>query len=631
MKRLFSSISFWQYLAALLALCMVTAPFSIYNQLVDKGPSWLGLDVSWKMTLNYAFMKHWVWGKDILYTYGPLASLSTRIGWGISRWGFALFDGFMVVNFYFVFIDFIRNNKNRFLAVAILICTMLVVNQFFGSDLSWVMLFFIIFWMTKTFYDQRPLYLSMLIILTVLAFYIKMNTGLIAMLFLCFHFTNLFIYKKITPVKLLLCCVSFIALIIASAVLLHVSIINYIYGSSELIKGYNDTMYLDEDHHQIEHNLYLLFLAMLLWFLFKLWLQIKEKKYNLIMYTIACIIYIFLLQKQSILRNDLQHLYEYFSFAPLILLCAFTGIENKKPHLIYSLVIVLFALFFVSQNRTIDVALGRRITGPLTYIKQFSEYNSIPYINQQDKRYIPQRVLNNIGNKSVDVFPWDSEYALENRLNYKPRPVFQSFSVYTAALEKINYNYYVKQAPDIIIYNYDSIDDRYPLNDESLVNLFILNNYTLIDSFTSNERLRMVLQRNPRTNPLQFAQQKEEKFSLKDTLITDKSNFIKLDIQYNLMGKLMAFFYKPPHIKISYMREDGQWFTYKTSAELLKSGLFTGNLITNDNDYLSLITGKHATAIKKIKLDIDAAYFNKNGLMDAYFVIVNRDTALITK
>ncbi|MDB5087029.1 MAG: hypothetical protein JWR09_1023, partial [Mucilaginibacter sp.] len=593
MKKLFSSIFSWQCLAALLALLMVTTPFAIYNQLVDKGPSWLGLDVSWKMTLNYAFIKHWTWGKDLVYTYGPLASLSTRTGWGISRWAFMLFDAFLVVNFYFVFADFIKNNTNKLLAMAILICTLLVVNPCFGSDTSWVLLFFVIYWMMKTFYDQRPFFLAMLIVLTVLAFYIKMNTGLIAMVFLGGHFINLFVCKKITLVKLLICCVSFMVLLIASAVLLNVSIINYISGSLEIIKGYNDVMYLDEEHFHIEHNLYILFFALLLWFFYKLYWQIKEKKHSLIIYTIACILFIFLLQKQATLRNDVQHLYEYFSFAPLILLCGFTTVEKQKPHLKYLLVIILFALAFVSTNRSIAFSLGRRLSGPVTYIKQFREYNSNAYINQPDKRYIPQRVLNNIGNKTVDVFPWDGEYAMENKLNYRPRPVFQSYSVYTAALEKINYDYYVKQAPDMLIYNYDAIDNRYPFNDEGLVNLFILNNYTLIDSFTSNERLRMVLQRKNKTNPLQFTPLKKQEFSLKEPIAINQANFIKLEIQYNLAGRIKAFFGSPPHVQISYMREDGQWFTYKTSVELLKSGLFVKNLVADDSDYLCLLTDGH--------------------------------------
>ncbi len=617
-----------QCLAALLAVCMISVPIAIQNQLVDAGPSWWGLDISWKMTLSYACVKDWVWGKDIVYTYGPLAAFSTRIGWGVSRWVFMLFDGFMVVNFYFVFNDFLKNNANKILAVSVLFCTMLVVNQIFGADLSWVMLFFIIYWMMKTFDQPRPVFLAILIILTVLTFYVKMNTGLIAMVLVCLHVVNLFASKKIILVKLVVLYLCLIALTMVSATLLHVAVFSYITGSLEIVKGYNDIMYLDENHPVIQYGLYLLFLSMLLWFSHQLWRQLKQKKYSLILYTIAGVVYIFLLQKQSVLRNDRNHLYEYYSFATLILLGGFAGFENRKTQLKYSLAFVVFALCFVSVNRPPWFSIINRITGPVTYVKQFAAYDSFVYLNQQNKRYIPKRVLDKIGSKTVDVFPWDSEYAIENKLNYKPRPVFQSFSVYTEALEQINYNYYTSHPPEFLIYDYDTIDGRYAFNDESVVNLFILNNYAIIDSFKSNERPRIVLQRKSNTTALQFKILLQDKFSLNDTLNTRDANFIKLDIQYNLIGKTKALFGSPPHVQIAYMRDDGHWFTFKTSTELLKAGLFTGGFVANDDDYIALLAGKHFHAIKKIRLDINSIYFKESGMITASFVNAPTDTAL---
>ena len=620
MKRLFSSLLSWQCLAAVLAALMVSTPFAINNYLVDKGPSWLGLDVSWKMTLDYAFARHWVWGKDIVYTYGPLANLSTRTGQGLPAFAMVLFDVFLALNFYFVFADFIKNNANKLLAVAILICMALLVNPCFGSDTSWVLLFFIIYWMIKIFDEPRPLYLAILITLTVLAFYIKMNTGLIAMVLLCGHFINLFTAKKLTIINMSGWFAWFIVVIMLSARLLNVSVLGYITGSLEIIKGYNDVMYLDESHNVIQTALYLLFLAMLILLLYMLWRQIATKKYNHIIYTIAGIIFIFLLQKQAVLRNDTQHLYEFFSFGPLILFCGFTAGNNQKSMLTYSLITVLFALGFVLHNRGVGYSLGSRIAAPVTYIKQLVDYSPSAHTNQPDKRYIPQGVLGLIGNKPLDVFPWDSEYAIENKLTYKPRPVFQSFSAYTEGLEKINYDYFVKQAPDFLIYDYDAIDNRYPFNDESMVNLFILRNYTLADTFTSNQRQRLVLQRKETTAPLQFKHIKRLEFSLADTIPVASFNFIKLNIQYNLPGKIKAFVNKPPHVQISYMREDGKWFTYKTSPELLKMGLYVGCLVTNDDEYTELLKGKPAAAIKKIKLIVNGSLFSGKGLMDTYLV-----------
>jgi hypothetical protein len=92
------------------------------------------------------------------------------------------------------------------------------------------------------------------------------------------------------------------------------------------------------------------------------------------------------------------------------------------------------------------------------------------------------------------------------------------------------------------------------------------------------------------------------------------------------MGKMKAFLHRPPHLQICYMREDGQWFRYRTSVELLKAGLFVGDLITSDADYQSLVTGKHLDVIKKIKFEYDYKYFKESGMMDAYRVNCVQDT-----
>ena len=44
------------------------------------------------------------------------------------------------------------------------------------------------------------------------------------------------------------------------------------------------------------------------------------------------------------------------------------------------------------------------------------------------------------------------------------------------------------------------------------------------------------------------------------------------------------------------------------------------SLITDDNDYLPFLTGKHAAGIKKVRLDFNADYFNKTGMEEAYSV-----------
>ncbi|MDR3678396.1 MAG: hypothetical protein P4L41_00415 [Flavipsychrobacter sp.] len=624
----------WYLIAALLAILMVITPLSLHLVLNDKGPSWLGLDVSWQMTMNYAMMHKMVWGKDIIFNYGPLAFLSTRLAWGISKWIFVVFDVFLLLNYFFVFADFLKRTTSKPLAVIILVIIPLLIDQFIGADLAWLILFFIIYWMYKTFYDQHYAYLTILTLLVTLAFYIKMNTGLIAVIFLLAHLVNLLVARKINVVQLLYVLVLFSVIITISASLLHVSISSYIHGGSEMIKGYNAVMYLNESHAQIENSLSIMFYIMLSLLLFRIFVTIKNKDYSRILFLLISIVYIFSLQKQSVLRNDVQHLYEYFSFAPLILLCwhPLTNKSIEKALLSLTLIIFILALFITSKDKNLLTIVSNRAKGPFVYINDIKHYDDYNVLHQKDKRYIPQHVLDKIAQNTVDIFPWDGAYLLENNLNYTPRPIPQSYSTFTENLEQANYDFYVSKAPEVIIYDYDAIDERYPFNDESLVNMFIGNNYTCVDTFTSNERMRLVLQKKAVTPPVQLNMWKKDKINITHGIPTDHASFIKLDINYTLAGFLKSFWGKTPPIKITYLATDGQSLTCKTSKELLKAGLFTGNIITDNNEFRTFISKREALQpVKEIQLEMDSNYYSTTGNVEFYNkVAYKNDTNLVT-
>ena len=83
---------------------------------------------------------------------------------------------------------------------------------------------------------------------------------------------------------------------------------------------------------------------------------------------------------------------------------------------------------------------------------------------------LPQSVLNKVGNNTIDSYPWNTQILLENKLNFMPRPIFQSYAAYTTDLEQMN-----------IDQNFGSILD-------SCCQLFSQNFYrNLLQGFTINQ------------------------------------------------------------------------------------------------------------------------------------------------
>lgn len=611
-------------LAFVMALYMFTFPFISYPYVTDQGPTWLGLDVSWQMMLNYSNNHDLVWGKDIIYTYGPLGFLATRFAWGVSRWFFLAFDLMLMVNFFYVFKDFLKASISKTLGALILLAAMLLMQTDHGSDLSWVLLFLIFFWIYKTFTQPSARSFIMLIILTVLSFYVKMNTGLIGICVLVAHLALLYFSERLSIRTAFIILFSLIGSIYLSSLLLHVHLPGYIKGAFEIIKGYNDTMHLNNNEIRHEQNVQLLYNMMkYLIIIYFIYILLKGK-FIQFFFLGLCVGYIILIKKQAILRGDVQHLSEFYCYGPLVLILGnFLYFRNNTQKIFSAAILFIFtiALFFKTEHgRKIDELFAFRFSNIGNYVKQFKDSKQPEYLINKDKRYIPAAILNKIDDSTIDVFPWDAEYLIENKLNYSPRPIFQSFSAYTRYLQEVNYNHYLKNAPEYVLYDYDAIDNRYPANDEPLLTLFLLKNYTLSDTFTSNSRLRSLLQKNTGTGKLNVDKKGERKIKLTGNIpVLPGTNFIRANVSYNFKGRKTAFTSRPPKIDIQFTTESGSTHVYRTSIELLKGGVITEKLITSHTDFLSLLSqNDFLNKITHINLLCEQGYFDDELVVEYY-------------
>lgn len=620
----FPKLNLWHCVAFVLALHMFTMPFVVYPTAVDKGPSWLGLDISWQMTLNHAVVKNWTWGKDIIYTYGPLGFLATRIGLGVSRWVYVLFDLFLIANFFFLFKDFILTAYNKALAAITILVFTLILSPFHGGDIGWVLLIFIYYWLYKAYQAPRFSYFIMLSLLIACCFFIKLNAGLIGIIFLAAALVNSLVFKKIKLLPAVIALAMALAMIAVGAMLLHVSLPGYTRGAIEIIRGYNDVMFFtDQTNFGMEKNLNILFLIITsLLAAYGIFL-LKEKKTSQLYFIAISIVYIYLLRKQSFVRNDIQHLSEFFYYAPLVLLFGNLLHTERVQRVTLGAITMtgVIALLFITETRPLLRAFDARFTQHEEYFELLKNYNSKPFVYQKDKRHIPQRILDKIGNQTVDVFPWDSEYIIENNLNYHPRPVFQSFSAYTPYLQEANYEFYRSKGPKYIIYDYDGIDSRLPFNDEPLLNMYLARNYVVTDTFTSNERSRLLLERKDVTVPADLVKTGDQKASINQEIPVNGAAVIKINIDYTFTGKLKSTWRHPSEVKVAFMTEDGVWRSFRTSRELLRGGIMTEKLVLNLEDFMLYVTDRNALpAIGKLKIESDKKYCKEEINVEYYSV-----------
>jgi hypothetical protein len=84
---------------------------------------------------------------------------------------------------------------------------------------------------------------------------------------------------------------------------------------------------------------------------------------------------------------------------------------------------------------------------------------------------------------NVDFYEYDQSILLASDNRWNPRPVIQSYSAYTPTLARLNEQHLRSQdAPDWIVFDLQSIDNRFPSLDDGVSWPALLDNYTL-DSF----------------------------------------------------------------------------------------------------------------------------------------------------
>ncbi len=109
---------------------------------------------------------------------------------------------------------------------------------------------------------------------------------------------------------------------------------------------------------------------------------------------------------------------------------------------------------------------------------------------------LPRAVRDRIGTATVSVMPWEIAIVRAGALRWAPLPVFQSYSAYTPLLDRINRDALVSHGADYALYDYISIDQRYPFGDAPATTTELLCRYAVDVPSVTAANARYVLLRH---------------------------------------------------------------------------------------------------------------------------------------
>lgn len=227
------------------------------------------------------------------------------------------------------------------------------------------------------------------------------------------------------------------------------------------------------------------------------------------------------------------------------------------------------------------------------------------FISAQQQHALP-RIAAKVDRSKVDVFNFEQGYALLNKLNLTPRPIFQGYSTYTPGLAARNLRFYQSpDAPRFLLWRHDSIDGRFPTLDDAPLYPFLLNVYRPV----LEENGFLLLQRKPgeaqRPPQRQLVFQRGTNLGETVTLPTmaNQALWIKLHLHPTKIGRIRSFLYKPYPLQMTVVEASGRSTSWRLIPAIAADGFLIHPFIEIQTDFAAFLEGQSAKEIRTVRID----------------------------
>lgn len=208
---------------------------------------------------------------------------------------------------------------------------------------------------------------------------------------------------------------------------------------------------------------------------------------------------------------------------------------------------------------------------------------------------LPDGIRNKIKGESVDVMPSEISIVAANGLNWKPRPIFQSYKSYTSELDALNASKVSSDPPQWILMNWDSIDGRHQVLDEPATFLEVFCNYGLTD-ITRTDRIHpiLLLTHYPENMCRLGSWSGTRAINWGELVSVDTATpmIASIDIRYSFLGKLLKAAFRVPPVWLDIENvKSRKTNTYRIIPEVSGNGLLLTPLPEGPGQLVQLFEG----------------------------------------
>lgn len=573
----------------------------------------LALDPSWAVVLEYAFEHNFQFGRDIIFTYGPLGFLNSTVSQGHLielRIVFALFWSGIVA---WAATEIARQIEGP---LKFLFLVWFFVFSYVGQ-IEQHALFMMAFGCTVLMGDvlRHRVATTIFIAAFALLSLIKFNFLAAAAVGILISSAVQFSRSNIrTAILIMLLFSTFFVIFWLVAGQQLENLTPWFKGSLEIASGFTEAMTTIP-----RADVFVACVVASILFLIALGVVGCSSKLNSGQVGLIAVIfsYLFLTWKHGFVRAD-GHVLIYIMALPLffaiLLINAFHKSMPNNTHLklaiLYAGVVVFCS---IAANFQYAGTMQERLRGWPLHIQENTRmivraatgdwYKLFPVLQPSKKMIQPDLPVARqlIRKEPTDVINYLQWAAIANSMNYQPRPVIQGYSAYTPYLQGLNLAFFQgNKRPSYLLFNMETIDSRFPTLDDAAALPFILINYRPIAKdgkfLIFREKRGIVSEVHTK---LIHEQQLKFGERLDITPWNESPLVMQVSMKSTLLGKAIRFLFQAPMIFI-YTHGEKVMTRYRFIPSMGERGfLLSPILATNDDlvNFLSYGTGDRPKGI----------------------------------
>ncbi|HEV2522013.1 MAG TPA: hypothetical protein VGT24_06495 [Candidatus Acidoferrales bacterium] len=557
------------------------------------------LDMSWMMAMNQAVAQRLVFGRDIIFTFGPYASIYTELYhpatdrlmiWGSSFLGLAYFvlllflgkgQEFYGLFFYGLFLAGLVNSRDTLLFSYPLIMALVVYRMALPDGHAMKLQF------AKPFEKAFPILFAPLALLPLIKGSLLPICGVTTAL--CFMLLWHCGKKVLASVAMVLTTASCMLLWVAANQPI-LALPRFIWSTTQSISGYTEAMAFPGDPW--ECVLYILASALIL--LFVAWTA-RSSRTSTWFLGASYTLFLFTAFKAGFVRHDPWHNIIAGSsiLAAALLLMFVMGIRRSLLPLVMAALVWIYIGPKTIQAAGDNFTVNFRGTFERAYDGARKRFSGGELKNEYDQHISAIRREFPVARMpgTTDIY---SSWLLPSESAWAPRPIVQSFAAYTAELAQQNLMHLQSvHAPDNIIFRVDPIDGRFPSLEDGLSWPVLINDYSLVklDSLAAYLRKRAAAERPApvmRSDLYSTRHVFGEEVSLPES---KEPLFGRLEITPTLLGRILGAFYKPPQLYLSVRSRDGSVKRYRAISGMMKTDFLITPLVKSAEEFALLAAG----------------------------------------